>query len=493
MFTTSRSSANPALTIGGNLVFGPTAIYVVQVANAHANVLQVNGHATINGAQLTLAGLNSNLPRVTTLPLFTSIGGISGQFGAVNASMPVDAVVRSYGSTVFAILERTDIPFASLATNANGHAAGGALDAARAIASADLRSVIREVGALSDADVNTALAQLGGSTAAIALRTGALDAQGVLRSVNDRIIDLRTGVRSDLAGSALGARPRHTGVWFRATVSGLSGDAISSDTLSRGGLVGLDRELAEGRWLVGAFGGYDRAALTLDASANAVRDRRYRAGTYVATTLGTAYINAAFAGADHRFESTRHLVFVAQLDPQFGGGPLFRGIDRSTAARYAGHEVTTFVESGLSRTLGTALVQPFAGLDASHVSTDGSSEHGAGSVDLVASDASTTSVRAAVGIRVARSFAPSGCVFAPRVEVRYLHELRDGAASVPVAFADAPMNGFTVTSPTYGSHAVAASAGFVFALSQQVLLSVDYRGVFAPTDHAHAVTLGVAF
>ena len=268
---------------------------------------------------------------------------------------------------MFAILERTDIPFASLATTANGHAAGGALDAARATASADLRSVIREVGALPDAEVNTALAQLGGSTSAIALRTSALDAQGVLRSVSDRIIDLRTGVRSDLVGSAPATRPRRTGVWFRATLSGLSGDTINSDALSHGGLVGIDREFAEGRWLVGAFGGYDQAALTLDASANAVRDRRYRAGTYAATTLGPAYINAALAGADHRFETTRHLAFVAQLDPQLGGGPMFAGIDRSTAARYAGHDVTTFVESGLSRTLGPALVQPFAGLDASHI------------------------------------------------------------------------------------------------------------------------------
>jgi fibronectin-binding autotransporter adhesin len=493
MFTTSPASANPALTIGGNLMLGPTATYVFQVANAHTNLLQVNGDTTINGAQLTLAGVNSTLPRVTTLPLLSSIGGISGQFGAVNASVPLDAVVTSRGSTAFAILERTDVSFASLATNVNGHAAGGALDAARATASADLRSVIREVGALSDADIHTALAQLGGSTSAIALRTGALDAQGVLRSVSDRIIDLRTGVRSDLVASPLSARPRRTGVWFRATVSGLSGDAIRSDALSRGGLLGIDREFAEGRWLVGAFGGYDRAALTLDAGANALRDRRYRAGVYAATTLGTAYINAALAGADHRVETTRHLAFVAELDPQFGGGPLFGGIDRSTAARYAGHDVTTFVESGLSRTLGTALVQPFAGLDASHVSTNGFAEHGAGSVDLVASDASTTSVRAAVGIRATRSFAALSGTFAPRVEVRYLHELRDRAASVPVAVAGAPMNGFSVTSPTNGSHAVAASAGFVVEASRRLLFSMDYRGVFAAAVHTQAVTLGVAF
>jgi hypothetical protein len=86
---------------------------------------------------------------------------------------------------------------------------------------------------------------------------------------------------------------------------------------------------------VGAFGGYDRAALTLEAGANAVRDRRYRVGAYAATTLGTAYINAALAAADHRFETTRHLAFVAELAPQFGGGPLFGGIDRSTAALQA--------------------------------------------------------------------------------------------------------------------------------------------------------------
>jgi uncharacterized protein with beta-barrel porin domain len=386
----------------------------------------------------------------------------------------------------------------SLAATANGRAAGAALDAARATASGDLRSVIREVGALSDPDVGGALAQLGGSAAATALRTGALDAEDVLRSISDRLVDRRTGIRSDLASSPSGAAPTDghgMGVWFRATGGRLSGDVITSDLRLQGGLLGVDHTVAHGRWLVGAFGGYDRAALTLDTGVNGLRDRRYRAGAYATTTMGAGYIDAAVAGAVHQFETTRHVAFVAQLDPQLGGGPLFGGgIDRSSTARYDGRDVTGFIESGISRTVGPVLLQPFAGLDASRVSSDAFSEGGAGSIDFVASSAASASLRGAAGIRTARTLdAANGGVFAPRVEVRYLHELLDGTAMVPVAFAEAPTNPFTVTSAPYGAHAVAASAGFVFSLSRQLLLSANYRAVFASTDRRQAMTLGIAF
>jgi uncharacterized protein with beta-barrel porin domain len=254
----------------------------------------------------------------------------------------------------------------------------------------------------------------------------------------------------------------------------------------------VDHPLAKGRLLVGAFGGYDRAALTLGASAGRVHDRRYRAGTYVTTTLGSAYVTGAVAGAEHRFETDRAVVFTAMLDPQFGGGPLFGGIDRTATVRYSGREAGGFVESGWSHRLGRVLVQPFGGLDASHVTSNGFAESGAGSVSLRATDAATSSVRAAVGLRAARPVSAHGTVIAPRADVRYLHELLDPVAAMRVAFADASAVPFTTTSAADSARAVAVSTGVVVAAGR-FLLSADYRAVFAATGHRHVVILGVGF
>jgi outer membrane autotransporter protein len=484
--------AGPTVVNAGTLqVAGPGALPL-------ATVLTVAAGATLDGGGQALSlgsldGGGSVLIGNGSLSVGTN-NLSSGQFGAIDAPGPFDSFFVVRGSMALAILERTDIPLASLATTENGRAAGAALDVARRTASADLRTVIREVMGLSDPNVSGALAQLGGSVAATALRTGALDAENVIRSVSDRLIDLRTGVRSDLTRSTVGAAGLSTGVWFRASGGGISGGAINSNLRLQGGLLGVDRQLAGGRWSVGAFGGYDRAVLDVDAGMNTIRDRRYRIGAYATTTVGPAYLDTAVAGASHRFETTRHLAFVAQLDPQFGGGPLFGGIDRSAAARYAGHDVTSFIESGVSRTLGQVFLQPFVGLDASRVSSDGFSESGSGSIDLVVADATTASLRAAVGLRAGRGFtASNGRLFAPRAELRYLHELLSPMATMQGAFADASSIPFAIQSSEYGRHAVSVSAGFVASIGRGLMLSLDYRGVFAPTDRTHAVTFGVAF
>jgi uncharacterized protein with beta-barrel porin domain len=467
--------------------------------------LPVNGHVTVAGARLNVVGDVSALSRVSTVPVFAARGGTSGGFVAVSAPSSLDVFMTTRGSNLLLTVERTDLPLAALATTANARAAATALDVARATATPDLHDVIRELAALPDADVTTALGQLGGAGSAVALRLGALDGQEALRSIADRMTDLRLAARpgipviesADPQRAVLASAPAEDSrpsFWFRVTGSDVSATAINSEPRLQGGLLGVDRQMGEGRWRLGAFGGYDRAALIGDSGANAVRDRRYRAGAYAMTTAGVVYVDAAVAGAYHRFETTRHFAFAAQLDPQLGGGPLFGGVDRSAAARYEGHEVTGFVESGLRRTLGRVLVEPFAGIDASRVSSAGFAESGAGSVNLVGSDALTASLRAAVGLRATRSLTgPGARTFAPRVEVRYLREVLDPTATVRVAFADASANPFAITSPADGSHAIAPSGGFVLGLNRRLWLSADYRAVFAPTSRRHAVTLGLAF
>src|SRR5262249_3860348 len=157
---------------------------------------------------------------------------------------------------------------------------------------------------------------------------------------------------------------------------------------------------------------------------------------YATTMIGSTYVAGTIAGAAHRFESSRSIAFAAQLDPQFGGGPITGGIARTPAAKYTGREVSGFIEGGFSRAVSRFLIQPLAGIDASYLASGAFLEEGAGAIGLRAQDASASSVRAALGVRASRqASASAGRFVAPRAELRYLHELLEPRATAQVAFA----------------------------------------------------------
>jgi uncharacterized protein with beta-barrel porin domain len=464
--------------------------------------LTVAGRVAVAGAHLEITGNTSTLARATTVPLFAAAGGSSGGFATVSAPASLDTFFINRGTRQLITVERNDLPFALVASDANGHALAAALDAGRATATSDLKAVYRELGALPDTGIADGLQQLSGVSYGNAARTAALDGQRVLRLVNDRIVDSelmarpadRNSNRDTQASTSTGSTnvaAARAGLWVH-TIN----DVASSGTPPQGGsvdglLIGFDRALGSA-WLAGGFGGYDRAALDAADQSPASSDRRYRLGGYVSRAYRHGYVNAAVSGVLHKTEAGRHITFTAMLDPALGGGALFGGIDRTTVARYDSHEISASFEGGVSHTLGHVLLQPLAGLDTSHVANDGFTESGARSVDLVADSLSASSLRLAVGMRVARASTP-GTRVVPRAEVRYLDELLDPTAVLHAAFADAPATPFTIHSTIAGARGVSSSAGLVIAAGRRFSLSADYRASFAEGWRQHTITLGAGF
>jgi fibronectin-binding autotransporter adhesin len=473
--------------VAGDLALAPGATLMIDGSSTDVPVLAVGGRATVQGAQVALSGAVGGA-RIRTMPFLRANGGISGAFADVNGGAGVDGIVRTAGTTAFLVLERTDVPLAGLARTAAARSAAAAFDSIRAgrPQSADLRQVFREVGALSDSDVSDAFDQLAGGVAQTALGRAALDGQDVLRVVNDRSVDVRSiaGERGGASGGSGGGRA--TGVWVRTIGSlGTPDDRALTGGLA-GAVAGVDRRVAE-RWLVGAFAGYDRT--NVDADASTLLDRRYRFGGTSSVTLGRGFVAGAVSGAVHRFETTRRLAFAAQVDSALGGGALFGGIDRLASARYTGGEATGYVEAGLSAVNAAFAVQPLAGFDVSRVWSAPFFETGAGGVGLVADAARTFSVRPALGIRVLRR----STRFAPRGEVRYLHEVADRDGSDRVAWADAAAAAFSVSGPRVPANATAASAGLAAAARGRLLASVDYHGWFGDGIKRSTLTLGLSF
>ncbi len=484
------------LSIAGNLTMEAGSTFVTSLSPTGATYLDVGGRASFNGGRLIVNGVRTGIGRAGTFTLFKAAGGVSGRFREVVADVPVDAFLSTRGDNVLVTLERTDIPFATLATTMAGTAAGAALDAARADASDDLHAVIGEIGALSDAETADALDQIGGSVYAASGRQGALEGQRTVRLVGDRLADLRAQAAVEAAGSpgaaAGGGRGLH--VWFRTGADLSTVKSVAADSKVTGTMVGGDRTFGD-RWTVGAFGGYERGTLTTNDGRGRIEDRRYRAGGYVSRTAASGvFVDVAAGAASHDYEAGRRMSFVATLDPSLGGGALFGGVVRSTLAQPRAWETSGFVDAGLARRLGSTAVQPFAGLEWSRLTRDAFMERGANAINLIVGESRTSSARATGGLRVSHTVgSSSGRWFAPRAEVRYAGEMLDATASTTAAFADAPLAPFTVESAAFGRHSTLISAGVAAAANRRLVISADYRGVLESRAQAHLFSLGVTF
>ena len=339
LMSDGRVVPGAGLSIGGDLLLGSTATYIVPALAA--GPVRVGGRVAVDGAVLELPQGSSIAERSRTAALFESQGGAQGQFGRVSGVGALDAFISSRNGRTLLTLQRTDVPFASIATDPNGRAAAAAIDAARPGATRELKDVIRELGAMPDAETSAALTQLSGAIYGSALRAGTLDGQDVTRLISTRLHELSAfRPREDTAADPAEADGwGRGGIWVR-TLS-RRGDRLagSGSSAMDGGLAGFDRRIARG-WIVGGAAGYDRATLD-DNQTSEVRDTRYRVGGYAGYVPGAYFVNAALLGARHTYDGARHLAFAATLDPQLGSGPLFggsieQGAQNSTVAKSRG-------------------------------------------------------------------------------------------------------------------------------------------------------------
>jgi fibronectin-binding autotransporter adhesin len=469
--------------VGGDLFLATGATLVVDTGAAPAAVA---GRATVGGATVALMGSAPSSARISTLPFLTAGGGFAGTFGDVISSAPLAGVARTDGNTAFLILERTDLALASLATTTNGRTVGSAFDALRAAGgeSADLNRVFLEIGALPDAQVSGAFTDLANRAAPTALLRAAGDGQDVLRSVNDRIVDVTTGAGERTAAIASASGADRSGFWVKSRASFGASPEVTSSGGAIGWLAGFDRALARGI-VLGAFAGYDPSSATIDTTA--LSDHAVRAGGYLSGARGQFFLTAALSGASHRFRTNRHVQIKAVLD----GSPIFGGIDRMATARFDGTDVSGYGEAGMTIETGVARLQPLVSIDATRIWSDPFAETGAGAIDLRAASASASSAEAAIGLRALRTM--RGSRLTPRVEARYLHQLARPLDTMQMAWQDASALPLSIDSVRSNINAVSFATGVALSAKPGLLLSVDYRGTFGAAGQRQVGSLGFGF
>ena len=219
----------------------------------------VAGSATIGGTTVAIDAQPGNYGRVTEYAVLHADGGLTGAATTTSNTATLEPWLTRTDSTLFVTLLRTDLPLQPYATTTNGAAVGHAFDQLRPAATGDLANVTRELTALDDPALATALDAVSGEIHASALQLAALDGEAVMDLVRDEVgrraapgeVDADTPIPP-----VSPSRPRRH-VWSqlhgqRSTFDGAS-SAHGGDARLQGFAVGADWPLLNG-WFVGVGG-----------------------------------------------------------------------------------------------------------------------------------------------------------------------------------------------------------------------------------------------
>ena len=376
----------------------------------------------------------------------TPIPGLTPNELAVGAALA--GIINAPGSPVFAALPDALSPLYAL----DASQLPQALDALSGESYASEQSVLLGDGLFSR---QTLLGRL---------RQGAYAGQG------DALEMLSNGgptLTASTKGTDLSFGMQATTTWAQAFGSRteLDGNTDTSDVSSNfdGLMTGADTQVES--WRVGAALGYTQSSTTVDDLSSSSDVDSLMAALYAGTGSGPWSVRLGAAYASNQTASTRTIAYP--------------GFAEQASADYNSATTQLFAEVAYGLVMGTAAVEPFAGLAWINVDSDGFSETGA-TAGLSVSSSSSSVTYGTLGVRAATSVVTSGgMVLQPRGALAWQTASGDLSPSAQMAFLSAPNAGFTVGGAPLADNAALIEIGADLLISEQAQLGLSYVGQYA--------------
>ena len=142
------------------------------------------------------------------------------------------------------------------------------------------------------------------------------------------------------------------------------------------------------------------------------------------------------------------------------------------------------------------VISPFVGLEVSTLDRDGSTESGAGALNLTARGSSDTFLTSVLGVQVAADYVlDNGWRLTPAARVGWAFQHLDDSASTTSAFSGAAANAFSTSGPDRSRSSVrlGVSVDLTPSESDRWGLFARYTGDLADDAQDHIVQAGVRF
>ncbi len=393
-------------------------------------------------------------------------GGIAGTAVATSTNPILEPWISAGSNVVGVTLVNTQSKLGSYATTPQGTAAGAALDRLRPVATGDLSISIRELSALDDPSLDTALAALAGEIHAATGRLGVIDGESLMDLVREE-----SGLRADagVEGRRMWSQVQH------ATEGQLWQSAI-----------GLDYGRARG-WLVGAGGAYAKASLALQHVNESSHYMSWRGFGHVGYRGARSIVNAGVSLARSEYDIRRRFEFAATAPEAFGGQPLFGGIRREAQSRPTEVASDVWGEWSARAQVGEWSLNPLMGARYGRYSRAAWSESGAGSLSLSAGDHAFDSLQWDTGLRASRTIGR----FRPMLAGEYRRQVDGSNSGIVLRLLDSDEGSFLLNG-NVGRDSFTSRAGLTY-LAGGVGASLVYEMRHGGTDDRHSVRFGVSF
>jgi autotransporter-associated beta strand protein len=435
------------IAIAGNFVQQAGSTYAAEIdAAGRSDLIAVGGTATLqSGAQLALSGTAGGIG--TRYTVLTAAGGISGSYTVLQ---PIGTVagtevrLANTGTTLFVDVARSGAGLVALAGTgtANQRAVSPAF-AALGVGNAAYRALTLIP---DNATVMRAFDLLSGEVHA-SLRTAMVrDAQFVQGTVLARTL---ADQPSGLWGTLLANSGDDDG--------GRNAGAVDRTTL--GGVGGFDIDLAgTGAGRLGIAGGYTRTKASVDARASDAKTKTLHLLGYAGRAYGAIRIRA---GLGYAWSNARTDRFVA-----------FPGFGDRLRGNYDSNSAHSFAEAGYALLFGDGIVQPFGGLQAFRIHTDGFTET-SGATALTLAKRTETFAFATAGLRFDTPIVEG---LSARGVTAWQRRIDGSAPSTVARFATGNTT-FDIAGAPLSRDAMTAGLDLVWAPAANIRITSSYAGL----------------
>ncbi|TPW26750.1 autotransporter domain-containing protein [Martelella alba] len=480
--TVSPGNSIGTINVAGDVSFGAGSIYEVETepSDTTADLIVATGTATLTGGDVLHIGFTGSYAAESEYTILTADGGVTGTFDGVTTTLAyLDPFLEYTSNSVLLRLERNAVAFAEYAETPNQRATANGAESLEAG-----NSVYDALLGLEAADAPAAFDALSGEIHA-SVKTGMIEDSRFIRDAALGRVRAATGsacgepagsvpltaaqtAEREANGCADGLSTPAYGAWMQAFggaghVDG-DGNAAKLDTNTGGFIIGGDAGFGDAG-VVGFMAGYQSSSYDVDERASSADATSYQIGIYGGTSFEGFNISGGAAYAWSDIDTARTAAFTGFSDTLTG----------STN----GGTAQVFGEIGYEFDLGTATIEPFAGLAYVSVHTDAYSETGGAAALAIASD-TTDMTYSTLGLRGAVAFDKTARLTGM---LGWRHAY--GTLSPTAVNAFAGGTPFTVAGVPVGEDVALVSAGVEFdlgALSTSGLksasLTLSYDGQF---------------